>query len=52
MHFDFFVKKTTTLKNTKKQYYFEMDGRFSGRWKFENDNLKSLTREEIGTSSH
>ena len=35
----------------KKRNYFEMDGRFSGRWEFENDNFKSLTLEEIGTSS-
>ena len=46
-----FVRKTTTSKNKKKQYYFEMNGRFSGRWKFENDNFKSLTLEEIRTSS-
>ena len=46
-----FVGKTTTLKNKKKSHYFEMNGRFSGRWKFENDNFKSLTLEEIRTSS-
>ena len=45
-----FVRKTTTLKNKKKRHYFEMDGRFSGRRKFENDNFKSLTLEEIRTS--
>ena len=40
-----FVRKTTTLKNKKKHYYFEMNGRLSGRWKCENDNFKSLTLE-------
>ena len=34
-----------------KHDYFEMNGRFSGRWKFENDSFKSLTLEEIRTSS-
>ena len=46
-----FVRKTTTLKNEKKRYYFEVNGIFSGRWKFQNDNFKSLTLEEIRTSS-
>ena len=46
-----FVGKTTTLKNEKKRHHFEMNGRFSARWKFENDNFKSLTLEEIRTSS-
>ena len=47
----YFVWKTTTLKFKKKQPYFEMDGRFPRRWECENDNLKSLTRGEIRTSS-
>ena len=46
-----FVGKMTTLKKKKKRHYFEMNGRFSGRRKFENDNFKSLTLEEIRTSS-
>ena len=47
----YFVRKTTVLKNKKMRHYFEMDGRFSGRWELENDNFKSLTLKEIGTSS-
>ena len=55
-HFDsileHFVRKTTTSKNMKKRNYFQMGERFAGRWEFQNDNFKSLTREEIGISSH
>ena len=40
-----FVRKTTTLKIKKKRDYFEKNGNFSGRRKFENDNFKSLTLE-------
>ena len=46
-----FVRKLATLKMMKKEHYFEMEGRFSGRWECENDNFRSLTLEEITTSS-
>ena len=46
-----FVRKMATLKMMEKEHYFKMKGRFSGRWECENDNFKSLTLEEMRTSS-
>ena len=37
--------------NIEKVTFFKMEGRFSGRWEYENDNFRSLTLEEITTSS-